>query len=152
MKQRILFFLLLICLTMAVSRSVFADTDGNELQVFIPSKLEIQLGSDWANSKFELKTDVGVYPEPIFTDSTGILRLEIGGSSTYVLSCLSMGSIHTTSPESAEASAQSEKSGSSQPESHAPAQILVLVFAGALLFIAGALFNYVWFCARNKTT
>ena len=67
---------------------VYADTDGTELNVLEPSKLEIQLGSDWSGVQFQLKTDVGVYPEEIAVGEDGVLRLEIGGSSTYILSCL----------------------------------------------------------------
>ena len=67
---------------------VNADTDGTELNVLEPSKLEIQLGSDWSGVQFHLKTDVGVYPEEIAVGEDGVLRLEIGGSSTYILSCL----------------------------------------------------------------
>ena len=67
---------------------VNADTDGTELNVLEPSKLEIQLGSDWSGVQFQLKTDVGVYPEEIAVGEDGVLRLEIGGSSTYILSCL----------------------------------------------------------------
>ena len=67
---------------------VYADTDGTELNVLEPSNLEIQLGSDWSGVQFQLKTDVGVYPEEIAVGDDGVLRLEIGGSSTYILSCL----------------------------------------------------------------
>lgn len=67
---------------------VNADTDGTELNVLEPSKLEIQLGTDWSGVQFQLKTDVGVYPEEIAVGEDGVLRLEIGGSSTYILSCL----------------------------------------------------------------
>ena len=35
-----------------------------------------------------LKTDAGVYPDVISVDNSGVLRLEIGGSKTYLLSCL----------------------------------------------------------------
>ena len=67
---------------------VSADTDGTELNVLEPSNLEIQLGHDWSGVQFQLKTDVGTYPEEITVGEDGILRLEIGGSSTYILTCL----------------------------------------------------------------
>ena len=64
-------------------------TNGDEMQVATPEKLEIQLGQEWAGVTFELTTDYGKYPDPIPVGEDGVLRLEIGGSSSYVLSCLS---------------------------------------------------------------
>lgn len=66
----------------------FADTDGSELQVVQPEKLEIQLGLAWAGVEFQLKTDSGLYPNSIAVGEDGVLRLEMGGSSSYILSCL----------------------------------------------------------------
>ena len=42
----------------------------------------------WAGVEFTLKTDAGMYPNAIPVDETGVLKLEIGGSKSYVLSCL----------------------------------------------------------------
>ena len=64
-------------------------TNGDEMQVATPEKLEIRLGQEWAGVTFELTTDYGKYPDPIPVGEDGVLRLEIGGSSSYVLSCLS---------------------------------------------------------------
>ncbi len=87
--KKILFACSLIaCLFGLSGIPVSADTDGTELNVLEPSKLEIQLGYDWSGVQFQLKTDVGVYPEEIEVGEDGVLRLEIGGSSTYVLTCL----------------------------------------------------------------
>ena len=63
-------------------------TNGTELEVVQPQKLEIQLGKAWAGVEFQLKTDVGNYPEAIPVGEDGVLRLEIGGSSSYILTCL----------------------------------------------------------------
>ena len=63
-------------------------TNGDEMQVATPEKLEIHLGQEWAGVTFELTTDYGKYPDPIPVGEDGVLRLEIGGSSSYVLSCL----------------------------------------------------------------
>jgi len=63
-------------------------TDGTELEVIQPSNLEIQLGESWAGVEFELKTDAGMYPGVIIVGEDGVLRLEIGGSENYILSCL----------------------------------------------------------------
>lgn len=63
-------------------------TDGTELEVMQPENLEIQLGEAWAGVEFELKTDAGMYPGTITVGEDGILRLEIGGSNNYILTCL----------------------------------------------------------------
>ncbi len=68
---------------------VYADTDGTELRVTDqPEKLVIHLGPAWAGVEFELRTDVGVYPQPIAADSEGNLTMELGGSGTYTLRAL----------------------------------------------------------------
>ena len=58
------------------------------MHILEPEQLEIQLGSDWAGVEFQLKTDTGLYPGTIPVGEDGVLRLEIGGSSTYILTCL----------------------------------------------------------------
>lgn len=63
-------------------------TDGTELEVMQPQNLEVQLGEGWAGVEFELKTDAGKYPGVIVVGEDGALRLEIGGSENYMLSCL----------------------------------------------------------------
>ena len=70
---------------------VFADTDGSEINVVQPEKLEIQLGTDWIGAEFQLRTDQGLYPNLIPVGNDGVLRLEIGGSGSYILSCVSTG-------------------------------------------------------------
>lgn len=70
---------------------VFADTDGSEIIVVQPEKLEIQLGMDWIGAEFQLRTDQGLYPDLIPVGNDGVLRLEIGGSGSYILSCVSTG-------------------------------------------------------------
>lgn len=78
----------LLCALTLSTGVAYADTDGTEMQVMEPSQLEVQLGPEWAGVEFELRTDAGVYPGTIAVDEDGILSLEIGGSSSYVLSCL----------------------------------------------------------------
>lgn len=68
--------------------SAAEGTEGSEMQVLQPEQLEIQLGADWAGVEFELKTDAGMYPGTIPVGEDGVLRLEIGSSSSYVLTCL----------------------------------------------------------------
>lgn len=71
-----------------VPASAAEGTDGTEMQVIQPEQLVIQLGADWTGVEFELKTDAGMYPGTIPVGEDGVLRLEIGGSSSYTLTCL----------------------------------------------------------------
>ncbi|WP_166544284.1 hypothetical protein [Acutalibacter sp. 1XD8-36] len=50
--------------------------------------MEVQLGTAWAGVEFQLKTEHGLYPGTIPVGDDGVLRLEIGGSSSYQLTCL----------------------------------------------------------------
>ncbi|MCL2343140.1 MAG: hypothetical protein FWC62_04465 [Firmicutes bacterium] len=81
-------------LAIAVAATLFpivalADPDGTEIQITDqPDKLILQLGPEWAGVEFELKTDAGVFPVPVVVDETGVLRMDLGGSKTYTLSCL----------------------------------------------------------------
>ena len=82
-----------------VPASAAEGTDGTEMQVLEAEQLEIQLGADWA----------GMYPGTIAVGEDGVLRMEIGGSSSYILTCLNSS---VTVPEPAQASATDEE----QPE------------------------------------
>lgn len=63
-------------------------TNGDELQIMEAEQLEIQLGVDWAGVEFQLKTDAGLYPGTVVVGTDGVLRMEIGGSSKYILTCM----------------------------------------------------------------
>lgn len=82
-------------------------TDGTELEVIQPQNLEIQLGESWAGVEFELKTDAGMYPGVITVGEDGVLRLEIGGSENYILSCLNS-SVEIPGPGEPETAATEE--------------------------------------------
>lgn len=84
----VLSLICILCFPIGVS-AASQGTNGDEMQVATPEKLEIHLGQEWAGVTFELTTDYGKYPDPIPVGEDGVLRLEIGGSSSYVLSCLS---------------------------------------------------------------
>ena len=71
-----------------VSATPAQGTQGNELQVLQPSSLEVQLGTKWTGVEFVLRTDAGIYLGTIVVGNDGTLKLEIGGSSSYILSCL----------------------------------------------------------------
>ncbi len=73
------------------SPPAFADTDGSEIQVVSPSYLEVQLGPAFAGTEFQFRTDTGIYPGLIQVGEDGVLRLEIGGSSHYILSSFGTG-------------------------------------------------------------
>lgn len=89
-----------------VPASAAEETDGTEMQVMQAEKLEIQLGADWAGVEFELKTDSGTYPGTIPVGEDGVLRLEIGGSSSYVLTCMNS---EVSAPDQTQAPATTEE-------------------------------------------
>jgi hypothetical protein len=69
--------------------SALADTDGSEIQITDqPDQLILQLGPEWAGVEFELMTDMGLFPISVIVDHSGILRMDLGGSKVYVLSCI----------------------------------------------------------------
>lgn len=105
MRKRKAFAAMLAVMAMSLmALNAHADTDGTELQVAEPSQLTIQLGRDWAGVEFQLRTDAGVYPGTVVVDKSGVLSLEIGGSSIYELSCLgSPQTVPTQKPELTEA-------------------------------------------------
>lgn len=88
--KRTLVMSVIIMLLLLLPQTAYAadGTDGTAMQVLQPQQLEIQLGSNWAGVEFQLKTDAGLYPGTIPVGEDGVLRLEIGGSSTYTLTCL----------------------------------------------------------------
>ena len=87
----ILAMLCILCFPIPAS-AVSQGTDGTELQVMKPQNFQIHLGEEWAGIGFELTTDAGKYPGVIPVGEDGVLRLEIGGSENYILSCLNSSS------------------------------------------------------------
>ena len=90
-KVRLVFSLIITSILLfALSVPALARdyTDGSELQIAMPEQLEVQLGPAWAGVEFRLKTDSGMYPGLIPVGDDGVLRLEIGGSSSYQLTCI----------------------------------------------------------------
>ena len=92
MKRRYRFpltLLLAIALSLAMSTAAFADTDGTEPKIVQqPDQLILQLGTRWAGVEFELRTDAGIFPAPVVVDENGVLTMDLGGSTTYTLSCI----------------------------------------------------------------
>ena len=151
-------------------------TNGDEMQVATPEKLEIHLGQEWAGVTFEMTTDYGKYPDPIPVGEDGVLRLEIGGSSSYVLSCLSS---ETEAPAPSETSPSENAPSESTPAEDAtvskdelvdiedvtptePAEeggkiagipiSHIIMFGGGLLVAVGALVGINYFQKRRANT
>lgn len=143
----------ILCCPVSVSAEPQQGTDGDELQLMEAEKLEIQLGPEWAGVEFQLKTDVGMYPGNVVVGEDGVLRLEIGGSKTYVLSCLNSSveipeptqAPATTEPEAEPAedeSAAKESKTETETDGNTVAGIPVLhiaLFGGGLLLAVGSL-------------
>lgn len=143
--QRLLFMVVTI-LALMMPQTVFATggTDGTELQVAEPASLEIQLGADWAGVEFELKTDAGMYPGDVVVGEDGILRLEIGGSKSYILTCMNS-SVQVPDPEQAPATDEASENDSAETTqteestaSGVPTMHLIL-FGGGMAIAIGTL-------------
>lgn len=63
-------------------------TDGTEMNVYEAEQLEINLGAEWAGKEFRLETDAGIYPNSLKADENGVLRTELGGSTSYILTAV----------------------------------------------------------------
>lgn len=136
MKARTTILLVLLCLCIFMGQTAYADTDGTELQILEPSYLEIQLGIDWAGTEFQLRTDMGLYPDTIQVDENGILHLEIGGSKNYLLSNLSDDTLTVTLPEETDVSsalAQEDQHDTNAGKETWP----IFVMVGVLVFAIG---------------
>ena len=156
-------------------------TDGTELEVIQPQNLEIQLGESWAGVEFELKTDAGMYPGVITVGEDGVLRLEIGGSENYILSCLNSSveipepgepataateEAPATDPTEGEQSVDATEDEETQPTETVPAEeeegtvagipvMHIALFGGGLIVAIGALVGINFYQKRsgksNKT-
>ena len=136
MKARTTILLVLLCLCIFMGQTAYADTDGTELQILEPSYLEIQLGIDWAGTEFQLRTDMGLYPDTIQVDENGILHLEIGVSKNYLLSNLSGDTLTVTLPEETDVSsalAQEDQRDTNADKETWP----IFVMVGVLVFAIG---------------
>lgn len=133
--------------------TVFASegTESDTLEVMQPQKLEIQLGTAWSGVEFELRTDAGKYPGVVRVGADGVLRMEIGGSNEYLLSCMNS---RTDVPDPEQAFATKDEveipaaealveEPAPQPEPNTIAGIPMahlLVFVGGLLLAVIVLF------------
>jgi len=93
--------------------SAATDSVDNTSVDTVADKLVIQLGPAWAGVEFELHTDYGLYPGTVVVDESGFLKMELGGSKTYTISCLNS-SVPVPSPDPAAAEAPDDQSTQSQ--------------------------------------
>ena len=143
----VLSMLCLLCFPVQVMAETKQGTTGDELQLMEAEKLEIQLGTEWAGVEFQLKTDAGLYPGTVKVGQDGVLRMEIGGSKSYILTCMNSA---VEVPEVTQAPATTEteseqnnsETNSAEEGSATVAGIPVLhivLFGGGMVVAIGAL-------------
>lgn len=89
-RDRLTAILAAAMLALMVTPAALADTDESTVRVAKqPDQLVLQLGVRWAGVEFELRTDAGLFPVPVVVDESGVLTMDLGGSTTYTLSCMS---------------------------------------------------------------
>ena len=160
--------IMLVCILLAaclvLPASAKEGTEGNELQVLQPEQLEIQLGVELAGAQFSLKTDAGMYPGTVVADANGTLKLEIGGSSAYVLTRLDTTSATATAPaESTEEATEAPETATTpaaettaatepapQPDNSIPTKHIILFAGGTALCIAFLVASFVFRRRRKK--
>ena len=143
----VLAMLCILCFPVQVLAETKQGTTGDELQLMEAEKLEIQLGTEWAGVEFQLKTDAGLYPGTVKVGQDGVLRMEIGGSKSYILTCMNSA---ITVPEPTQAPATTEpnteqnnsETDTAEEGSATVAGIPVLhivLFGGGMVVAVGAL-------------
>ena len=139
--------LCIFCFPVQVSAEPQQGTTGDELQLMEAEKLEIQLGTEWAGVEFQLKTDAGLYPGTVKVGQDGVLRMEIGGSKSYILTCMNS-AVEVPEPTQAPATTETDTEESNSETDSAEeggatvAGIPVLhivLFAGGMVVAIGAL-------------
>ena len=139
--------LCLLCFPVQVMAETKQGTTGDELQLMEAEKLEIQLGTEWAGVEFQLKTDAGLYPGTVKVGQDGVLRMEIGGSKSYILTCMNSAITvpePTQAPATTETDPEENNSGTDSAEEGgatvAGIPVLhIVLFAGGMVVAIGAL-------------
>lgn len=149
LTKGILLILSLICILCVPVTPVYAEqqgTDGSELQVVKAEQLEIQLGTAWSGVEFQLRTDAGLYPGTIKVGTDGVLRLEIGGSSQYILTCVNSSTAASAPEDTSDATDQTQAPATTEqsPESNEKAAsgiptLHIILFAGGMVIAIGTL-------------
>lgn len=137
-----LFFTLLLMLSMAPA--ALADTDENTPRITRqPDQLVLQLGARWAGVEFELRTDAGKFPVPVVVDESGVLTMDLGGSSTYTLSCLeSLEPVPAPEPKVEPAAELAPPSETPEDSSGSASHLMVLFLLLLLAVIVIAMLVY----------
>jgi hypothetical protein len=109
--------------------------------------VEINLGADNAGAEFYYKTDAGVMPGTLKADSNGVIAIELGGSSRYILTYAgaATGMPSVTEPEETSSADNMEPSETHSAETEAtqeatsdngnkpPVKDMIIFFAGLVL-------------------
>ena len=143
----VLAMLCILCFPVQVLAETKQGTTGDELQLMEAEKLEIQLGTEWAGVEFQLKTDAGLYPGTVKVGQDGVLRMEIGGSKSYILTCVNSA---ITVPEPTQAPATTEPNTEQNNSETDTAEegnatvagipvLHIVLFAGGMVVAIGAL-------------
>ena len=142
----ILSLLCILCVPVTPVYAVQQGTDGSELQVVKAEQLEIQLGTAWSGVEFQLKTDAGVYPGAVKVGTDGVLRLEIGGSSQYILTCMNSSTSLPEPEDTADSTDRTQAPATTEqsPESNEKAEsgiptLHIILFAGGMVIAIGTL-------------
>lgn len=132
---RLTALLLAFLLMLVMSPAVLADTDENTPRIIQqPDQLVLQLGVRWAGVEFELRTDAGRFPVPVVVDESGVLTMDLGGSTTYTLSCMES-SVPVPSPEPEPVDEPPAEPQADTSESSGPSAARVLLVLAVLLLI-----------------
>ena len=137
----------ILCFPVQVLAETKQGTTGDELQLMEAEKLEIQLGTDWAGVEFQLKTDAGVYPGTVKVGQDGVLRMEIGGSKSYILTCMNSAvevpevtqAPATTETESEQNNSETDSAEEGNATVAGIPVLHIVLFAGGMVVAIGAL-------------
>ena len=139
-------------LVLSLCPAALADTGPDTPRITRkPDQLILQLGALWAGVEFELRTDAGVFPAPVVVDESGVLTMDLGGSTTYTLSCLDS-TIPIPDPvpttEHTGDDSQASQQGAQEPQTSPPAPqepqqgipvLYLVIFIGGLVLAVGGL-------------
>ena len=139
--------LCVLCFPVQVMAETQQGTNGDELQLMEAEKLEIQLGTEWAGVEFQLKTDAGLYPGTVKVGQDGVLRMEIGGSKSYILTCMNSAvevpevtqAPATTETESEQNNSETESAEEGSATVAGIPILHIVLFAGGMVVAIGAL-------------
>ena len=143
----VLAMLCILCFPVQVLAETKQGTTGDELQLMEAEKLEIQLGTEWAGVEFQLKTDAGLYPGTVNVGQDGVLRMEIGGSKSYILTCMNSAvkvpeptqAPATTEPNTEQNNSETDTAEEGNATVAGIPVLHIVLFAGGMVVAIGAL-------------